>query len=338
MTAEFRSKQETYVADTCEPLKEAASNGKLELVARSRGKYPGPPLPISALDGVRSLGRWDALSDQDWGLDWHRNEGIEITYIARGRVMFGVDGKETELKGGEIAITRPWQIHRLGAPHVTASCVHWLILDTGVRRPNQTWVWPDWIILSNHDRQSLTTMLSQNEQPVWQVDNTIDHYFRLLSEAINVAPDQTSESHLKLFINGLLLGLTDLLKKHEPALDVRLCSSLRTVELFLENVKELPSNEWTIESMSAACGLRRSRFSHYCKQITNLTPNEFLNRCRISRASRILLERGDLSITDVALESGFGSSQYFATVFQQKTGCSPSKFRQSNGHRLQPMK
>lgn len=323
----FAGEDERYTADTCESLKSASAVGELQLVARSRGHYPGPPLPKGILQGVRSIGCWNAENDQTWGLDWHRNEGIELTYVARGRVMFGVDDKQIELKSGDLVITRPWQLHRLGAPMVTASCVHWLILDAGVRRPNQDWTWPTWLILSDRDRMSLTKMLSQNEQPVWQADATIDQYFSLLSEAIDPTVDEPSESHIKLYINGLWIGVTDLLRGQQPILDANLSSSLRTVELFLKSIREFPGKEWNLENMAAACGLRRSRFTHYCKQITNLSPNEFLSQCRIKYASQILVERRHLSVTDVAFESGFSSSQYFATVFQRQVGCSPSVYR-----------
>ena len=33
------------------------------------------------LPGLKMAGYWDADSDQDWGLPWHRNEGIELTLL-----------------------------------------------------------------------------------------------------------------------------------------------------------------------------------------------------------------------------------------------------------------
>jgi len=40
-----------------------------------------------------------------------------------------------------------------------------------------------------------------------------------------------------------------------------------------------------------------------------------------------------LPITEVALASGFHSSQYFATVFHEKLGCSPRDYRQQQSTR-----
>ena len=78
--------------------------------------------------GIRTVGRWDARHDQRWGLDWHRNEGIELTLLSRGRLAFATDAGEQVLRPGDLTVTRPWQRHRVGAPFVTPGRLHWLIL------------------------------------------------------------------------------------------------------------------------------------------------------------------------------------------------------------------
>ena len=37
------------------------------------------------------------------------------------------------------------QPHQVGNPLISASRMHWLILDLNVRRPNDPWKWPSWI-------------------------------------------------------------------------------------------------------------------------------------------------------------------------------------------------
>lgn len=326
--AVYRSDRQSYLyADTCESLKIAATRGDLRIDARSRGAYPGPPLPDNVLPEVRSIGRWNANYDQNWGLEWHQNEGIELTLVTRGQVVFGLDGQRFCLQPGDLVVTRPWQRHYIGDPHVTASCLYWLILDVGVRRPNQRWMWPNWLLLSDGDLKQLTAMLRHNEQPVWHSNKQFQEYFEKIGDAFGNLDDGASESHLKLYINGLLIALMDLLLQKQPVLDVELSSARRTVSLFLEALKENAGEDWTLDSMAVACGLHRSRFAYYCKQLTNMSPVEYLTRCRIELASRILHDCNNLSITDVALESGFSSSQYFATVFRRHFGLPPSEYR-----------
>lgn len=90
-TATFRSAAELFHADTCEPLEAATRRGEVRVVALGRDSYPGRRLPAKDLREVRSVGFWDAPGKQSWGLDWHRNEGVELTFLAAGRLPFAVD-------------------------------------------------------------------------------------------------------------------------------------------------------------------------------------------------------------------------------------------------------
>ncbi|MGH2550681.1 MAG: AraC family transcriptional regulator, partial [Thermomicrobiales bacterium] len=323
----FRTGDELYYSDTCEALKLGVERKEVQLSARARGLYPGEPFPTDELDEIRTVGYWNANHDQSWGLDWHVNEGIEITYVDRGRVTSGLEGVNHYLKSGDLTITRPWQRHRLGNPHVTACRLHWLILDVGVRRPNQEWKWPNWLLLSPEERSYFSTILRQNEQPVWRVTDEIAFYFQRLSEVVDRYEEPTGNSQLKLYTNGLLIALTTMLREQNPALTPSLSSSQRAVELFLASLPEHSEHDWTVDSMAQACGLKRRRFSYYCQQITNLSPMAYLAQCRIERSCELLRSHPELNITDIAFQSGFASSQYFATVFRAHIGVSPLSYR-----------
>ena len=127
----------------------------------------------------------------------------------------------------------------------------------------------------------------------------------------------------------MIVALTDLLSRHRPDLDTSLSSAERTVDLFLRELPSQVEQAWDLESMAAECGLGRSRFAFYCKKLTNMSPMEYLNACRLEVACRLLAGADDRTITDVALTAGFGSSQYFTTVFHQHTGQTPRDYRRS---------
>jgi AraC-like DNA-binding protein len=58
---------------------------------------------------------------------------------------------------------------------------------------------------------------------------------------------------------------------------------------------------------------------------------------KVAEAKR-LLSNTTLRITDIAAELHFASSQYFASVFTQIVGCSPSEFRDTHAKRLESSK
>jgi AraC-like DNA-binding protein len=297
-----------------------------------RGSYPGKRLPQNDLREVALAGYWDAPRDQSWGLGWHRNEGLEIAFVEAGQVPFAVEGEQSFLlKPGQLTITRPWQRHRVGNPNVPASRYHWLILDVGVRRPHQPWLWPSWLIYPRRGLRRLSTMLRQNKQLVWRADEEIARCYRKIGKAAELgSTNPEAIARLKILINELVMALAEMLERRKPHRKEYLSSSERAIRLFLKDLPSRLDEPWTLEAMAENCGLRRSRFAAYCRQITNVSPMEYLTRCRVEASTHLLLKNPSMTITDTALACGFQSSQYFATIFRQRLGSSPREWKQQN--------
>lgn len=326
----YQSDDQVFYPDTCEPLKHAANAGDITLHALVRDHYPGFSLRAGELEGVKSVGFWDAPGSQKWGLDWHRNEGIEITYLSRGQIGFAVDNETYALQQGALTITRPWQDHRVGLPHINPSRLHWLILDVEMRRPNQEWRWPEWIILSPDNMQRLTRLLQHNEQPVWYGGSEIGDTFEGLAALAQNPLKATCATRIAVLINQLLVGILELLEGQAPILDEELTSSRRGVMVFLQDLAAVAGESWTLDSMADACDLGRSQFARYCVDITNMTPIQFLTACRLENARKLLRQDRDTTITEVAATCGFESTQYFSTVFRKTVGLPPSIYRKQS--------
>jgi len=329
----YREHGATYAADTCAPVRRAVKQGQLRQESLVHGHYPGRKLPRHALPGVKTVGFWDATHDQDWGLAWHRNEGIELTLLESGRLAFAVDGQSAVLKPGDLTVTRPWQVHRVGDPQVTAGRLHALILDLGVRRPHQAWKWPPWLVLAKSDLEELTVMLRHNEQPVWHAPEAVRRCFQHIASTIEGDRGGSSVSRLTLHLNELFLLLLEMWRQKNITLDASLSSSLRTVQLFLDGLADDAGQlalEWTVPRMARRCGLGVTHFVHHCRQLTNMTPLQYLNHRRLETARRLLSADPPRSVTEIALGCGFNSAQYFATVFRRHFGRSPREFRCKN--------
>jgi AraC family L-rhamnose operon regulatory protein RhaS len=331
MTVEptYRARHERYGIDRCEPQKRAVDEGKIEFHALSKGHYPGRPVPKNILPGLNSIGFWNAAGTQDWGLDPHRNEGIEIMFLETGTMVFAADQKTYNLKGGHFTITRPWQLHKLGAPNIGPGRLHWLILDVGVRRPHQEWRWPNWVMLTRDDLAELTRKLRRNEDPVWIATPPIAESFRDLARSVQTWDQPHAVSRMAVCLNKLLIGILDALVEQQTHENPQLTSRKRAVEIFLQDLEAGRSNVgdlWRLDQMAAQCGMGVTAFSKYCRELVNAGPMEFLNQCRLERAAQQLRAQPGRSITEIAFDNGFNSSQYFATRFRQHFRVSPSRF------------
>ena len=329
----FRTEQELFHADTCEPLKRASAEGGLRFEALSRGSYPGTRLPRHELKELCMAGFWNARVAQDWGLGWHCNEGIEIGYLSAGTLPFGIGSRSAVLEPGTLTITRPWQRHRVGDPSLPPCHYSWIILDVGVRRPNQPWKWPKWLFFPQSGLDRLTEMLRQNEDAVWHADRRIGACFQRLDAAVAHGTADTNLARVKIAINELIILLAEMLGARNPALDVSLTGSERTVRLFLENLALRLDEPWTLETMAAACGLGRSQFATLCRKIVNQTPVDHVIHLRLQAAACLLVKNPAMSITEIAFVCGFGSSQYFAGAFRSRYGCPPREYRRNSAQR-----
>ena len=298
--------------------------------ALSHGHYPGTLIPESVLPGISSMGYFDVRADQDWGIGDHRNEGIEICLQETGRSTLIVDGLRHELVPGTLSVTRPWQLHRLGDPHLGPGRIHWIIIDVGVRRPNQPWKWPAWCILSDTDLRELTKALGGNEHPVWAAGREIPRIFHCLGEWVSDDQPQRHASRILVALNQLCVALLELLRRQQIEIDPELTSRRRTVELFLRELGRNPRMQrapWTLGDMAGHCGMGRTAFANYCHELTNSTPVEFLNRCRLEQAARRLRDEPAVPVTTIALECGFSSLQYFSRKFSATYGRAPGAWR-----------
>ncbi len=90
------------------------------------------------------------------------------------------------------------------------------------------------------------------------------------------------------------------------------------------------SNEYeervVIEDLAAAMGVSSRHLRSRFRRAYGMTASEFLLGLRLRKASALLAQR-DMSILEVALQSGFSSSQYFARVFKREMGLAPGAFR-----------
>lgn len=85
------------------------------------------------------------------------------------------------------------------------------------------------------------------------------------------------------------------------------------------------STAFNIDQVAETIGMARTTFYRKFKQLTDLTPVEFVRDMRLQRAKQ-LLDGGETNISIVAYTSGFNDAKYFSTCFKEKYQRSPSAY------------
>lgn len=103
----------------------------------------------------------------------------------------------------------------------------------------------------------------------------------------------------------------------------------KRIEQTLNFISENIQRELSLEEISEKANFSKFHFHRIFKAMTGETVFSYIRRTRLEKAAAMILTDFDKSITDVAMDCGFGSSQSFATSFKKRYGCSPTDFRES---------
>jgi AraC-like DNA-binding protein len=85
----------------------------------------------------------------------------------------------------------------------------------------------------------------------------------------------------------------------------------------------------TVQQLSGHAGLSRFHFSRLFKQVTDKTLVEYINLVRINK-SESLLRGTRLTISEIAMETGFSDIYYFSRTFKKLKKLSPSEWRNTD--------
>ncbi len=86
------------------------------------------------------------------------------------------------------------------------------------------------------------------------------------------------------------------------------------------------SRHISIEQLAAYLGLNRSYFSALFKSVIQATPQEFLVKLRMDKASA-LLTHSNLSISEVSRSVGYEDPLSFSKIFKKVKGYSPKEYK-----------
>lgn len=93
-----------------------------------------------------------------------------------------------------------------------------------------------------------------------------------------------------------------------------------------QTLRQNLAHQWTVEEMAALTGMGTTAFTEKVKKYSGFSPLNYLINIRITEATK-LLKKNEINVTDIALSTGFYSSQHFSTTFKKLTGYTPSEFR-----------
>lgn len=134
-----------------------------------------------------------------------------------------------------------------------------------------------------------------------------------------------SASHKIQLVSNLLLIVSEIIRIFQLEVSAH-DKNYRKLRAVLSYIDENYSKKIPISELSSIIHVCDDRLIRLFKEVTGETPIEYIMNLRIE-ASIKLLSSTDLSIADIAAQTGFGSATYMTRVFKQKLNTTPGKYR-----------
>ncbi|MGW9686054.1 helix-turn-helix domain-containing protein [Flagellimonas sp. 2504JD1-5] len=249
-------------------------------------------------------------------LDDHQHKDVmEICFCLKGRQYYQIGENLIKLTGNHILIVPPNVNHGSGVYPEDIGELYWLQLSLDSSKGPL-------FHLPTEQSDFLFQKLLKNGGTLIKGAFGVKQLLEKLMLLLENPNDAFNRLQIGQSIIQLLIEISSLSDTSQPVEDSERISLLKN---YIE--KNLHRTIY-VDELADLVNFSVPYLKSWFKQNFGVPPRAYVNRLKIEKAKVLLIEVR--SITTVAYELGFGSSQYFATTFKKYTGMSPRKFRASS--------
>lgn len=244
------------------------------------------------------------------GLPTHYHAGrMEINHFLKGERTYRVGGKDCHLRGNQVFVTWPDEVHGTGS-YLHGRGVHfWMQIE--LPRPGRRFLG-----FGGGVAEPLLERLWGMPRRQFRAHPGMRGLYGRILGICQRGPTPLSCIELAALLTQWLLLLMSAAGsggEDEVTADIGRALELATGE---------PMRPHSVAELAEAACLSESHFKIKFQRQVGVPPGDFLLRRRVEAGARMLL-RGGGSVTDVGFDLGFSSSQHFCTTFKKFFGVSP---------------
>jgi AraC-like DNA-binding protein len=257
-----------------------------------------------------------------FGNPWHFHDELEITFV--------IKSEGTKFIGDHISGFKPGEIILLGS-----RLPHYWHNDSSCYQNSEEKGAEAIIIRFNQDYAGSDFLKIPPMKPVLDLLNNAKRGIKISTDDFEL--QQKLIDFLKLSESQKIIGLTDILlsiateKRYDYLCSIGYAHQYKSNDIekidsvynyVLSNFKE----DISVKDIAIKCNMNTAAFCRYFKKKTGKTFKDFMNEIRLGNAAG-LLQKGDLSMAEVAFESGFNNPSYFNRLFKRMNGITPKAYQ-----------
>lgn len=261
----------------------------------------------------------------NYSIHWHT--AIELIMPVTNFYTVTIGKTSYRLLEGEILVIPPGELHELIAP------------AEGVRRI----LLFDFSLISNlRGFSNIASVLNQprliNEATAPEILPQLQSLFDEITSEYNSKNTLREAAIYALIIQIFVLLGRKYMSTENMFPDVKVNKQKEYIEKFnliFEYINNNFMEDISLEAIADVAGFSKFHFSRLFKQFTDISFYDYLNQRRVKEAEKYLLNPS-LSITEIALRSGFSSISTFNRVFKSFKECTPTEFKNLYRRRNRP--
>lgn len=251
----------------------------------------------------------------------HCHNCLELNYIVSGCGTYMIDGKLYPIEKGDIFVINNSEHHL--AIHKEPVCMTVLVFAM------------DFLWKSPLGAECLKPFFNRNQNFSHRITakefryEDICYAFRCVSKEFSIhdsGESMVAESAAQLLLAQVYRYYNEKQEIEEKDSYNYMSGSIQQAFSY---INEHFAEKISLEDVAEASSLSRTYLSRYFKKMTGQTLFNYIQQTRIKYAS-YLLQTGQTSITQIALDCGFDSVSYFNRIFKKYYGITPGQYRKKN--------
>lgn len=246
-----------------------------------------------------------------------QRDDFVIAYIRRGNFQFNSFRRTFDAHHGHFLLNKPHHEYRVGHVHAMPDeCTIFSMPAENVQ-------------LLSHDYQSFGWFLNDPDKKSILIPATPETEYLHHCLFQLVSTHCYSRLHTESLLSELFLKI---LSVNEQQADVRLLTDRQKRNLLpgLEKIKTFISEHFvddiSVTQLADLGNMSQFHFARSFKQLTSVTPYQYLLRVRLQQAHQNL-QATSLPISEIAFSAGFNSLEHFSASYKKWYGKAPSLMR-----------
>lgn len=255
---------------------------------------------------------------------WHWHPEIELTFVKEGEISYQVNDKIYTLHANEGLFCNSNALHT-GHMIEQENCYYISITF----HPRMIYGYGGSILYQNYVKPVITAesfgSFFMSPKVLWQKE-----ILELMKEIYQLFFEHKDMFEFKIQQKLCSIWLSILENKKE---EFQISSEKERTSHNLGRIREILTyihmhymEKITLEEIAAQIGLCRGECCRFFKKHMNQSLFDYILYYRVEK-SLVLLAQKNLSVTEIAEQTGFSSSSYYTKVFKKQMNCSPSQYR-----------